>query len=437
MADIIWSRFDKEKQNEYTRFLKIFGALSGLFKDIETGAHAKKPYLYYRNHEQLYARAFKVEDLTRRDSAFDALAHFGGEKIGVGLKTWFHSGDKSFQKVAEFNKLAKTDILPLLEEPQKLVKKIGELRNARIMLDKREFGTTSEIYHYITRSDGQMNILETKYDLVQLDSIKNVKCSSSGSVSFTDGCRNYRFTPNKSTLFEEFNSSDQDIITKVRIEQFDNPFELLDTIVLAEGDKIEGEDNTLYLPIYSDASGIVEEKSGFNAWNAKPKTKGSNIPRPDFEAYIPIPAWIHKVHDDFFGVDVFDKKAIKNSEGFNLHLPDGRCVIARITQENGKSLQTNPQSVLGKWILKDVLGLQARELLTKKHLDDLGVDSLKITRIDKENFKICLAETNAFERWKLDNTDKIEELATGSGSKKIRMPKLRQDWLEDAGDLFD
>ncbi|WP_235376102.1 hypothetical protein, partial [Proteus faecis] len=163
----LWSSFPQEKKDEYIKFLEIFGALSGLFKDTEAGSSADKPYLYYRNHEQLFARVFDVEDLTRKDSAFDAIAKMGKNRIGVGLKTWIHSRDKTFQKVAEFNKVAPTEIRPLIEQgaPLDVVKKVALLRNKRIKLDQRTYNTTHTIYHNITRDSNVMNIVECNYDL--------------------------------------------------------------------------------------------------------------------------------------------------------------------------------------------------------------------------------------------------------------------------------
>ena len=52
------------------------------------------------------------------------------------------------------------------------------------------------------------------------------------------------------------------------------------------------------------------------------------------------------------------------------------------------------------------------------HLVKLGVDSLKITKIDNQNFKIELAETYAFEQWKIDFEDEIK-------SSNSRSPKMR------------
>src|SRR5699024_249350 len=180
----------------YIHFLKIFGALSGLFKDNQEGTNSQKPYLYYRNHEQLYAKVFDVEDLTRKDSAFDAIAKISGKNIGIGLKTWIHSKDKTYQKVAEFNKLAPEEIRPLIDHgsPREVISKVSQLRNDRIWVDKRLYNTNEgdDIYHYITRDNEIMNIVENSYDLVQLDSLKLLS-SNGKTFSFTDGLNNYKF----------------------------------------------------------------------------------------------------------------------------------------------------------------------------------------------------------------------------------------------------
>ncbi len=368
---------------------------------------------------------FNVEDLTRKDSAFDAIANFEGQNVGVGLKTWIHTGDLTYQKVAEFNKLAPTEIRPLIENatPEEVVLKVAQLRNERILLDKRQYNTNFDIYHYITRDDNLMNIVESSYDLVQLDSINLIK-SNGKTFSFTDGLRNYKFYTSKSVLLEEFDASAPKVITKIPIVQFKDPFELIQMIQLPNTYEDKQTKEVIYLPIYSDRSMKVEEKSGFNAWNAAPKVKGSNLNRPDFEAYIPIPKWIHRVYPKFFGFNALDKEERNASGSFNLHLPDGRVIDAIVTQDDGKSLQTNPQSILGKWILHDVLGLQARELLTMQRLIELGVDSLKITKVDNWNFKIELAETYAFEKWKIDIEKDILEVTKKA---KTGMPKIRFD----------
>lgn len=418
-----WHKFNESVRQEYIEYLKIFGAISGLFKETKEGANANKPYLYYRNHEQLFAKIFKVDDLTRKDSAFDAVAKIGEQRIGIGLKTWIHTRDSTFQKVAEFNKVAPVEFAPLIEnkEYEKLIYKVSELRNERIKLDQRQYNTQYDIYHNITRDDNMMNIMETSYDLIQLDSLK-LHNQNGKTYTFTDGLNTYKFYASKSVLLKEFNASVKNVCARVPIIQFDDPFELLRMIQLPVQTKEESKE-VIYLPIYSDLKMKVEEKSGFNAWNAASKSKGSGLLRPDYEAYIPIPKWIHHTFPRFFGFDALNKEERNNAVPFNLHLPDDRVIKAIVTQDDGKSLQTNPQNVLGKWILHDVFGLQSRELVSMDHLIRLGVDSLKIIKLDDKNYKIEMAETYAFEKWKIGIEDKIR--ASGS-----RIPKLRPMLLE-------
>lgn len=421
----IWFEFNEKQKKEYKYFLKIFGAISGLFKDNRGGPNANKPYLYYRNHEQLFARVFDVEDLTRKDSSFDVISVINNLRIGIGLKTWIHTRDATFQKVAEFNKVAPIELAPLIEQNdfEQLILKVSKLRNERIRLDKRQYNTQFEMYHIITRDNNVMNIVESNYELIQLDSLKLIE-RNKGTITFTDGLSLYKFYTSKSVLLKEFNASSSYVLDRIPIIQYEDPFEMLKMIKIPEDIKVKKEHEVIFLPIYSDSSMKVHEKSGFNAWNAASKTKGSSKLRPDFEAYIPIPKWIHEVFPNFFGFDALNRQERIQADSFNLHLPDGRMIKAIVTQDGGKSLQTNPQSVLGKWILHDVLGLKARELLTLERLYKLGVDSLKITKLNDKNFKIELAETYAFEKWKIDILDKIKNNAKST-------PVLRPELFEE------
>lgn len=407
---MIWGYLDDSEKEEYIKFLKIFGAISGLFKDIKEGNNANKPYLYYRNHEKLFAKVFNVQDLTRKDSAFDVIAEVNGDRIGIGLKTWIHNNDKSYQKVAEFNKVAPIEFAPLIERKEdfNLIYRVSELRNERILLDQRQYDTDYDIYHNITRDNNVMNIVETSYDLISLEKLR-LEEQNGKTYRFTDGSNNYKFYASKSVLLKEFNANETNIIKQIPIQLYEDPFELLKSISLDAFDEKEEKKEEIFLPIYSDRSFKVEVKSGFNAWNGASKSKGSGLLRPEYEAYITIAKWIHVTFPNFFGFNALDKKERDNASPFNLHLPDGRIARAIITQDNGKSLQTNPQSFLGEWILRDVLGLKARELLTMRHLYALGVDSLKITKMDENNFTIELAETYAYEKWKLEIMDEIEK----------------------------
>ncbi|MGL5716899.1 MAG: hypothetical protein ACRCX2_28040 [Paraclostridium sp.] len=436
MADIIWNQFLDTEKDEYKKFLKIFGALSALFKDTTEGTNAQKPYLYYRNHEQLFARVFSVEDLTRKDGAFDMLLDKGSERIGIGLKTWIHSNDITFQKVAEFNKASN-----LIEygDPENVIRQVAELRNERLLLDKRLHNTNKDVYHFITRDDGVMNIVEGEYRLIDLDSIELTKYSDK-SYEFKDQYHNYRFNKSKSTLFKKFDASETEVIEKISIEQLNDPFELLEKLhvdgmslqqsldlLKQKESSTKKSKESIYLPLYQDKGEgrIVTASSGVNMRHGKPKAIGSNTPRPEFEIEVRISTWIHRVFPGFFGIDAFNSEEIATSN-FNLILPDGRKLAGRIKQANGKSLQTNPQGALGEWILKDVLGLENREVVTMELLEKLGIDSLKITKVDDNNFKITVAETFAYEKFKLDNQQKLLSM----GLKGRQIPFFRPELFE-------
>jgi len=420
---MLWSKLPLEQQNEYVHFLKVFGALSGLFKDHSAGDNARKPFLHYRNHEQLYARTFDVIDLTRKDSAFDVVFADETQRVGIGLKTWIHTNDFTYQKVAEFNKDAPELIHPLIAQgnAKEVVKKVAELRNERISLDKRLYKTDQEIYHYVTRDDDYMYINEATYDYIDIENIEVTK-ETKTTYHFTDQQNNYRYYNSKSVLLEEFDASKDKRLVSIPIEQYEDPFLLLESLDGTKQSKETKDSPYIYLPMYADRSMKVHEKSAFNAWNAAPKSKKSKGPRPAFEAYIPIPIWVHRAIPNFFGFNPLNPKELSAAESFHLHLPSGEIIPARITQQNGKSLQTNPQSILGEWILHDVFGLNAYEQLTNEHLKALGVDSFRIEKIDDENFKIDLGPRFAFEQWKIQLQEDQPE---------VKIPNLRPDLLEE------
>lgn len=430
MANIIWDRFSNEEKDNYREFLKIFGALSGLFKDNRDGINARKPYLYYRNHEQLFTRVFDVEDLTRKDSAFDALGVWKNDRVGIGLKTWIHTKDKTFQKVAEFNKLAPEVIAPLIKNgtSEQVIRKVSELRNERIMLDKRLYKTDREVYHFITRDDNVMNIIETPYELIDIDSLELI--SDGKTYTFRDKLHNYKFYTSKSVLLEEFDASEGEIIEQIPIQQFEDPFELIRMIdIPKENTEVIYEE--IILPLYQDTKPdpFVSSCSGINIRHSKPKNKNSNTPRPEYEIEVRVSTWIHHIYPKFFGINAFDDNEIKdkNINDFDLILPDGRVLRGRIKQAKGKSLQTDPQGALGEWILKDVLGLKNREVVTMDYMNELGIDSLRVIKLNDKQFRITVAETGAYEKFKLDNKQKIEY----AGLKGRQVPYFRPELVYD------
>ena len=431
----LWNEFNQKEKDEYIKFLQIFGALSGLFKDIKKGDHANKPYLYYRNHEQLFTRVFDVIDLTRSDSAFDALAQNGNDKIGIGLKTWIHTRDFTFQKIAEFNKAAPNEIEPLINQKDylKAVEIVSKLRNERIQMDERVHNTSknNHIYHNITRDNGFMNIVEESYDLIQIDSIQLLSHTDK-VFNFTDGKSTYKYYRSKSLLTKEFRANSESILQKIPIKHFDDPFELLAMIDLPLS-SFDTKEKVIYLPLYSNKGKkdnykkVVNESSGLNKWHRK---RENNRP---WDVELRIPKWIHEEFPGwFFGHDFIKtelstidhqanyitenptaqrlpNKQSKNYVDFTLAMPDGSYIPAAVNGANGKNLQSQDSKVLGKWLLQKVFNISENDMsdynynrtIKMKHLEELNVDSIKLTMIDEEKkiIEISLAEYGSFDKF--------------------------------------
>lgn len=430
---ILWEYFSQEQRQEYIHFLKIFGALSFLFKDKNSENNAKKPYLYYRNHEQLFVRTFQenIKDITRSDSAFDVIANFGDQNFGIGLKTWFHK-DVSFQKVAEFDKIAK-DELQMINNDSELINRLVFIRNERILKDIRLRSTslTDNVYHYITRSDNQMNIFETGYELIDPNAVVKIKNNGrTRGVEWLDKEHNrkYRYNSSKSTIMEQFIAPLDRAIVNIPITLHNDPFELLKLINLSNeiDSSSENTETEIYLPLYNVKKAdnglpvaYVTEGAGINKWH-RPKSENRL-----WDVELRVPKWIHKTHPGwFFGynflntknhdtniVDSFINKRLRNGTSknyvpFTLRLPSGREIKASINGQNGKNIQSTSSKELGIWLLKDVLGLTDSDMTRHSHatitiakLHELNVGSVRLRIIDEQKkiIAIDIASSQAFE----------------------------------------
>jgi hypothetical protein len=352
----------KAEQETYKRYLRAVGALSQLFSESDV------PYLYYRGMEKIFCHAFHAKDLSRTDFSVDA--RIG--KLGIGLKTFIRSSPP--QKIAEFN-AAKKQYDKL--SPEKAVIKIAELRNLRLQLTSSAFGIEKSIYHCILRDDAGFHILEEPMVPIQIESIKKIT-PKDASVSFSDGIHDYNFNYSKSTLFKRFIEPQRLISFSVQIAK--DPFELLDSIL--EGHVLASVAHQhIFLPLYSPKQGDVPTQSGLNQWNAKGRTRD-----PD-EVYIPIPSWIHATFPGFFP---------GREEPFQLRLPDGNSLNAKICQDGGKALMSDPNKALGKWLLRDLLKIPQGTLVTMDILNNLGFDSVRIDKVSKNTFEINFSKTGSY-----------------------------------------
>ena len=92
------------------------------------------------------------------------------------------------------------------------------------------------------------------------------------------------------------------------------------------------------LPLYSirtKSERYVPTRSGLNAWNARGRKRKFG------EAYISVPSMVHRLCRDFFPAkDVL----------FELVLPDGIRVDAKLCQSGAKALMTNPNHRICEWL---------------------------------------------------------------------------------------
>ena len=373
---------DKQSKTQveyYERLLKAVGSLSNLFSE------SPEPYLASRATENLFCKAFGAENLSRSDASADA----SKDKVGFGIKTFLEGNGKTLQKVAEFN----SDHLMFGSlPPDQKIKKIAELRNERLETTKRIFGLNDLIYHCITRKVGKILVYETPAPLIQIDKIKDVKVAARGNtIQFSDPSAEYTFNITKSTLYKRF-ITPETVLLDLPVRILNDPFTAVEKMVSEVGlifspVKIQPH---VFLPLYSTRGGTknVPIKSGLNQWNA------GGRPRDPNEIYIPIPSWIHRKFGGFFP---------PRDEAFELTLPDRTTMSAKVCQDNSKALMSNPNSALGKWLLRDVLNIKEKELLNYDKLQAIGLDTVVIYKIDNNHYDIDFTRTGSYEKFEVEN----------------------------------
>jgi len=137
---------------------------------------------------------------------------------------------------------------------------------------------------------------------------------------------------------------------------------------------------SVVLPLYSVRTGLVPERSGINQWNALGRQRAFG------EAYIPVPKGMRSMFPDFFP----DQEVL-----FRLITPDERIFSAKICQQGGKALMTNPNRGICDWLFRKIdkseLASRMRQIeknpYTYEDLGSVGIDSVHIFK-NKENSSI-------------------------------------------------
>ena len=359
---------------QYFDMLSLLASLSKLFSENST------PYLDYRLAENLFCKYFNAQNDARSCTAYDARI----DKLGIGIKTFGIKSGNSTEKIAEFNKLK-----PQLDKlkGEDLARKISEFRNARIDFANNAYDVNCSIYHIVGRVEGLLQIFNTPYEKIELDKIREVN-DTTASISFEVDGDFYSFNKSKSVLMKRFILPKEH--AEIPVEILDDPLELLSSLLKKTSLKktniqkapltiqqgligykpsVKGFDYVI-LPLFSLRTGAVPEKSGLNQWNAGGRARHCD------EVYIPVPKRIHRDYPHFFP---------DRDTPFSLILPNGKCLSAKICQDGGKALMSNPNKDLGEWLLRSVLKKNEGELVTMNDLNRYGFDSICIENLHKRN----------------------------------------------------
>lgn len=268
------------------------------------------------------------------------------------------------------------------------------------------------LYHIVKRVPHAMCIYEAAYDYIDIENIEvDENRGNANSIYFTDGKHTYHFSRSKNTLYMIFDN--MELMDEFEVQIYDDPYDILSNamrlktgaekiIHKQEAGGLEDKKPCLCLRLYStkqDGTKFVAEKSGLNQWNGvrscykKDKETGERIkvketPRDVNELYIPYPS-IDRNRGSFFP---------PRDTAFELRLPDGEWISAKVCQQDGKAIMSNPNNLLGKWLLRDVLELQEGTQITYEMLKEYGIDSVIFTKLDEGKYSIDFCELGTYEK---------------------------------------
>ncbi|TDW45947.1 hypothetical protein EV144_107139 [Flavobacterium sp. 270] len=379
----------KQNIDKYCDALKVIGAFSNLFSSSE------KPFIQYRAAENLFCKAFSAENLARADVAYDAVIN----GCGIGIKTFVLTGNSKIEKVAEFNSLS-SELRTL--KGIELAEKLADFRNQRIEFADRIYKIDKRVYHIIGRDKFVLKVFEVGYDLIDKASIEIIEESKS-SLKFKDALNEYNFNFSKSVLMKRFVVPED--YTEINVEILEEPINELMNLIRPDSKVINKKEadykiglftqeelipfkDYVILPLYSPEAKkklkepIVPLKSQLNQWNA------SGRKRDPGEVYISIPSKVRNIAVDFFP----EKDVV-----FNLRIPSGEILSAKVCQDGSKALMTNPNKALADWMLRKVLMLPENDLLTYDKLKAVGYDSVKITKSSDTEYYIDFTKLNEYE----------------------------------------
>ena len=244
-----------------------------------------------------------------------------------------------------------------------------------------------------------MQILEGVFDEIDIENIRLLEnIGNDNNTYFTDGRHTYHFSVSKNTLFMIFDFLELLDVFDVNIVE--DPYTLLmNTLHSPENiqptTQLQQSKAKICLRLYSFSKNhgkFVGAKSGLNQWNA------SGRPRNPNELYIPYPKEDRERLPDFFP---------PRDTPFNLRLPDGTVIPAKVCQQDSKAIMSNPNKLLGKWLLRDVFELPERTIVTYDMLEKSYLESIETLRYTVE----------AKDTYTRGHSDRVSEFAVLIGKK--------------------
>jgi len=391
----------------YSRLIQFAGKISGLFSDNKT------PLIDYRFVEKAFVAVTNSRDISRKDISYDAKMPNGA---GVGVKTFGFSPKSSSkqEKIAEFTKDAKNGAFTGLPA-EALAFVVADLRNARLMSDAAEMRISLEesFYHCLLRGPGSARVHEEEMSTIEVDGIfpissagKRIARFPSGHndhVRFGDGQKDYLFNRSKNTLFQRFRTNVGFTSVEIGLSVIEDIWGHLISGKLDEVFSLVSQPVDDYvpehvvLPLYSTKSSSdkqIAARSGINQWNAGGRKRIFG------ESYIPIPRIVHKLMPGFFP---------PRDEKFELGLPSGELVSAKVCQDGSKALMSDPNDVLCRWLFTTIDGNYAHaesrlgraKPYTYGDLARIGKDAVKVTRAagSKNRFHLEFSPIGSFEEF--------------------------------------
>ena len=420
--------YDLEK---YLKLLKPVASLSYLFSDNAV------PYVNSKFVERLYVIAAGAQDTASDNSSFDAIAPI---KVAVGIKTFVssRSARSENEKIAEFTKDANAGMFDGLDDEQ-LLRKAIELRNLRLASDAKTYGIdiSKAIYHCLIRLEGAAIVHEEPMSLVDIPNLEPVDAQGrvlkkiGDKVLLSDGLNTYSYNKSKRVLYKRFPvimppkpefgglihlPINKNILNELSGGMFSDSPNYADNLSVHEtsqqsliftSDDEYGEakpykisKDSIILPLYSTKSGKKEVplRSGINQWNAAGRLRKFG------EAYIPIPSWIYNSFPNFLP---------PRNQYFRLMLQDGTIQRAKICQDGGKALMTDPNDKLCAWFYsaiepnltynKIMNRLPEKRPYTYEDLVRVGKDSVQLTKAPAGadyDFSLKFSSLGAYEDFK-------------------------------------